>query len=265
MEPDIVMINKYFDRESKDKQKELYENVVNGFLKDKTVIYTSNINLIVKQSQRVIVLKNGEVVEDGTYDYYMGQRKSALYEVIIADSSGSSNFLGKILEGVRLMPKKHKSEKEKSLVTSTERINNDTTLKDELYEKMDNKMNYVLNHWVVKTVDMNRGKNLREEEEFVLNNRKESFKLLFTASGCKPLVFAFLIFLSTDIALVSINVWFGLWSSGTFNFTYQQSLNIFAAILVGVASLVFLREMIFKTLILRNLTFLYSRSVTSIL
>ena len=48
LDPDIILINKYFDQLSKDKQKSVFHKIIRSYLAEKTVFYTSNINLLVK-------------------------------------------------------------------------------------------------------------------------------------------------------------------------------------------------------------------------
>lgn len=280
LDPEIVMINKYFDKESKDQQKPMYDKIVKGLLKDRTVLYASNVNLVVKQSERVLVLKDGEIVEDGTYAHYISQRKSVLYEVMMSDISGSSNFFGKILEGVRITKVKGATNSPRKLISQAKpilealsgelessklHISGIKRSAQHIDSSYNSKMDKVLSYWVEKTVDMNRGKMLREEEEFVLENRFESLYTLLFARGKLYPIISFLFFVLTAIALVSLQLYFSLWATLLKKNDYQDMMYILVGIVLIVAMIVILRESIYRNLIIGNLKVLSMKAITSIL
>ena len=48
--------------------KEIYHNVMRGVLKDKTIIFITHALQYIKESDKIIVFKNGEIVEQGSYE-----------------------------------------------------------------------------------------------------------------------------------------------------------------------------------------------------
>lgn len=266
MEPHIVIINKYFDRESKEVQLSLFNDIVNGYFADKTVIYTTNVNLLMKHSTQILVINNGEIAERGKYHSLLKQKKSLMYSIVMSDTSGSTNFFGKILEGRRIVAKEAKNEMERSLIISQERVkevmeNNSEDIVDQLHQDA----NSELNHWIVKSIDLSRGKNLREEEDFVLKNRLSSAKGLLLEGGGFRSIMTLALFIITDLLLVLVQLYMAMWATKSLEFTFQGYLNIYTVLVVIIATFVLGREVMFQQIFLGNLTQLYNKTVESIL
>jgi ABC-type multidrug transport system fused ATPase/permease subunit len=62
---DIILINRYFDFLSKDQQQPVFEKIIRQYLRNKTVIYISNVNLLTKLCDRIFVMKQGQIIEKG--------------------------------------------------------------------------------------------------------------------------------------------------------------------------------------------------------
>lgn len=267
-DPDIILINKFFDQLSKDQQTDVFEKIVRGYLKEKTVFYTSNINLLIKQSDRIMVFKDGELIEKDVYSVLISRRRSEMYALVMTDSSGSSNFFGKILEGVRIYPKEtaieHNNKKPELGVV---RIINDESseISSILSINQEEKLNNVLMDWMGKTIDRIRGKTLREEEEFVLNNSKESMKRMFLVNGKFNLILIIVIFIIADSSLIMIQLWMALWGANVFNLSYEANFYYYIAIFAFASVSVITRELFFTTILLGNLTGIYKQCVEHLL
>lgn len=270
---DIALINKYFDQLSKDQQEVLFKKIVRGFLKDKTVIYTSNINLLMKQSDRIFVFNNSKLEEIDTYDRLISNRRSLLYRIVMTDSSGGSNFLGKILEGLRIYPNetlKHEIDvlsKSARVSRISKSITPPYRSEINISKKLDSKQKLAKSYdlWLNKTLDKFRGKTLREEEEFVLDNVIKSIKTLLLVNGTGRMVLVFITFLATDIALVAIQFWMAFWGDNLLNLSYDTNYTIFLIIVATVCVLVLAREVIFSKILLKNLGTNYKKCIREVL
>ena len=274
---DIMLINLYFDMLSKDRQQPVFEQIVRRYLTNKTVIYTSDVNLIVKQSDRIFVFKDGKIVEKGSYDTLITQRKSHMYEVIMTDNSGSTNFFGKVLEGLRIYPKEVKKE----LLTNNE----ESTFRDEFsfisgnldrikspiksrrrsrFQETEKAKNIIRN-WAARTTDRIRGKKFSKERDQVLKNKNETVKgIMFAAGKCMFFLLIFS-FVMTDLILISIQFWMAFWSNNYFELEYNTSFRVYIAFF-GVACLcVISRQMLFTHLMIHNLTKVFNRCVSKML
>lgn len=103
---DIYMLNNYFDLLSKDKQIESFKRVVNEYLADKTVIYATNNVHLVKMSNKVLVMRDGRIVENDTYSNLMKKRDTQLYRYLMTDPAGNTNLFKKVLDHFKITIKK---------------------------------------------------------------------------------------------------------------------------------------------------------------
>ena len=103
---DIYMLNNYFDLLSKDKQVESFKRVVNEYLADKTVIYATNNVHLVKMSDKVLVMRDGRIVENDTYQNLMKKRETQLYRYLMTDPAGNTNLFKKVLDHFKITIKK---------------------------------------------------------------------------------------------------------------------------------------------------------------
>lgn len=279
---DIMLINLYFDQISKDKQQPIFESIVRGFLRFKTVIYTSDVNLLVKLSDRILVFKNGKLVERGTYDNLIAQRKSHMYEVIMTDNTGSSNFFGKILEGLRIYPKEvdiHEIEKEENLrnleiAVNRRRPTHLSKLTEGSVESLTilkkkgpvgEKMKNIVTNWMSRKLDRIRGKKLREEQETVLDNTFQSYKRMFGMSGKKRVIILWLLFFVTNIGLVSLQFWMAFWVSNKFDLSYSHYFTAYVVLFFFVSICVITRQIFFSNTMAKNLTKIYLQGIQSMI
>lgn len=113
----------------------------------------------------MLVFERGQIKEDGPYDSLISKRDSLTYEIIMTDSTGSSNFFGKILEGLRIYPKDVK----KSLLESTrtdihtfnKTMNRSPTKKPK--ELKNERLINTVNDWMCRRMDRIRGKKFLDE------------------------------------------------------------------------------------------------------
>jgi len=103
---DIYMLNNYFDLLSKDKQIESFKRVVNEYLADKTVIFATNNVHLVKMSDKVLVMRDGRIVENDTYSNLMKKRETQLYRYLMTDPAGNTNLFKKVLDHFKITIKK---------------------------------------------------------------------------------------------------------------------------------------------------------------
>ena len=95
---DVVMMNNYFDKLPKERQVMTYDKIIMEYLAQKTVIYsTKNVHLI-KKADRVLVMKDGMIVENDTYPNLMSNRASQLYKYLMTDPAGNTNLFKKVLD-----------------------------------------------------------------------------------------------------------------------------------------------------------------------
>lgn len=281
---DILLINLYFDQVSKDKQQPIFEKIVRGYLKYKTVIYTSDVNLLVKLSDRIFVFKNGKLVERGTYDDLIGQRKSHMYEVIMTDNTGSSNFFGKILEGLRIYPKEvdvneiEKEERMKALKIavsrkkmtkishlSKESIDSQIEASNNIEKNSKEKIKETVTNWMSRKLDRIRGKKVREEQSTVLENTNYSFKTIFTIRGLKRVLILLLLFLCTTTTVVSIQFWLAFWLTDAFHFAYSSYFYTYIVIFFSLSIFAITRQIYFSNSMTKNLTKIYLMAITSMM
>lgn len=262
LDADIILVNKYFDRLSRERQERVYNRVVNTYLAHKTVIFTSSLNLIVKQSDRVLVLDRGRIVEKGTYEQLIIKRKSLAYQIIMSDSSGSSNFFGKILEGLKIMPQESiVSDNFFSLSRASTLNTFYRTPQIQAKEMMDN----VIDKWKDQRLDMITGKKLRQEEDSILKNSREAFKQILVSKKYFYMGALLLIFILTDSVLIGIQLWMAFWRSFYFDFSNETHLFVFIGLVTFASSCVVFREYAFTTLLLNNLSDNYVTSVKNML
>jgi ABC-type multidrug transport system fused ATPase/permease subunit len=97
-EADVVLLNNFFDLLSKDRQISTFEKVFTNELQSKTVIYSSSIVHLIKSADKVLVMREGYIVESDTYVNLMRNRKSHLYSNLMTDPAGNTNVFRKVLD-----------------------------------------------------------------------------------------------------------------------------------------------------------------------
>ena len=102
---DIVLLNNFFDLLSKDRQVSTFEKVFEIELKFKTVIYSSHIVHLIKAADKVLVMREGYIVECDTYVNLMRNRKSHLYSYLMTDPAGNTNIFRKVLDQFHIVPR----------------------------------------------------------------------------------------------------------------------------------------------------------------
>lgn len=95
---DVVMMNNFFDKLPNDRQIDTFESVVQEYLKERTVIYSTKIVHLIKMADRVLVMKDGMIVENDTYQNLMNNRASQLYKYLMTDPAGNTNLFKKTLD-----------------------------------------------------------------------------------------------------------------------------------------------------------------------
>lgn len=110
-EADVVMINNYFDRLSKERQYETYINIVENYLADKTVLFSTNLVHLIKRSDRVLMMRDGKIIENDTYDKLMHDRNSQLYKFLMTDPAGNTNLFRKVLDLFKITIKRDPNKK----------------------------------------------------------------------------------------------------------------------------------------------------------
>ena len=208
-----------------------------------------------KQSDKILVFTNGRLVETDTYDKLVSQRKSAMYDILMSDSSGSSNFFGKILEGLRIKPKTHFEIKEIPPIKYRSSVMH--SLKNGDLANPEEVIDQVVEDWIDKAVDRKNGKLLLDEEEKVLNNVDTSLKRLLLARGIRQPLFIFFVFFITDFSVIWIQLWMALWGVDIFDLGYDRNYYVFVITVAIVCLLVISRECVFTSFMLKNLTFNY--------
>lgn len=94
----VVMLNNYFDKLPKERQISTYQKIVQEFLKERTVIFSTKIVHLIKMADRVYVMKDGMIVENDTYQNLMNNRASQLYKYLMTDPAGNTNLFKKVLD-----------------------------------------------------------------------------------------------------------------------------------------------------------------------
>ena len=94
----IVMLNSFFDVLGKERQIQTYDKLIEQALANKTVIYSTNVVHLIKKSDRVVFIHNGQIAENDTYDSLMTNRQSFLYKYLMTDLAGNTNIFRKVLD-----------------------------------------------------------------------------------------------------------------------------------------------------------------------
>ena len=127
------------------------------------------------------------------------------------------------------------------------------------------RVDVVLQDWISKTMDRIRGKKLREEEEYVLNNVYDSMKQMFTANGKTRLLIIILFFISTNATLLLIQFWFAWWGSNVFGMENQSNFYFFIFIFCMVSLLVISKDLSWTNILLKNLSTIYDGCVNHLI
>jgi ABC-type multidrug transport system fused ATPase/permease subunit len=104
---DLVLMNSYFDHIPKERRVPFYIEVVEKYLTDKTVIFSTSCVHLIKKAERVVVMKDGMIVENDTYTNLISKRDSQLYKYLMTDPAGNTNLFRKVLDQfkIRLKPR----------------------------------------------------------------------------------------------------------------------------------------------------------------
>ena len=127
---DIYMLNNFFDQLNKDKQISTFKKIVLEYLQDKTVIYATNLVHLVKMADRVIVMRDGRIVENNKYEVLIKDRQSQMYRYLMTDPAGNTNLFRKVLDHFRITIKK-KDDNSKKMVMEDEEIKDTNTKKQD--------------------------------------------------------------------------------------------------------------------------------------
>ena len=103
---DLVLMNSYFDVLPKNRQIQTYDSIVEDFLREKTVIFSTRVVHLIKKADIVLVMKDGMKVEEDTYEKLMEKRDSQLYKYLMTDPAGNTNLFSKVLDLFRIKFKK---------------------------------------------------------------------------------------------------------------------------------------------------------------
>jgi ABC-type multidrug transport system fused ATPase/permease subunit len=109
-EADLVLMNSYFDYIPKERQIPTYIEVVEKYLQDKTVIFSTSCVHLIKRAEKVVVMKDGMIVENDTYLNLISKRDSQLYKYLMTDPAGNTNLFRKVLDQYKINLKKKENE-----------------------------------------------------------------------------------------------------------------------------------------------------------
>ena len=226
--------------------KHIFDSVIgpNGVLKDKTRIFVTNSLSFLPQSDKILMMENGSIVGQGTYDELM-QKKGDSF----------SKYLKHYLDG-----KEANIEGIKTLQTQvsqvSEKVKREISVKNEVIPKETAKK------------DKDIGKTLIQKEKIASGNIGSSiFLSYFRACRLKMIVIYFILYSLGNMAQIGSSFWLSNWTNNSDLASTDQffQFGIFALLGVINCGLIFVGDMFFANIALRTAKHFHESLLYSIL
>lgn len=193
--------------------KHIYQNVIRGVLKNKTIIFVTHALHYVKEADQIVVFKNGMIAERGTF------------KELTEDKNSEFNDLH-----VQYKKKKEKELKEK-VVKEKE--------KKQLIDSPALKQNLNEND------KMRQGALLKTEERSLGSVPFKIYKFYISAGGTMITVTTIVMFVLAQVARILNDWWLSIWSQNQYSWEIGDYVGVYMALAVVGSMLVFLRTAVF--------------------
>ena len=210
---DIYIIDDVLSALDAHVAKHIYKHVLRRFLSCKTVIFMTHALHYIQEASRILVFKEGEIVEEGTF-------------ATLRDLPDDSEF--KKLSNLHLF--------NKSFI--------DLTSKQSIM-----KMKFKKNQTIEEKLKV--GQIMKEEERVYGSVPWRIYKVYFLAGGMCFTLCAMSIFLVNQGARFLNDWWLGAWATNMFNLTSDSYIGIYAILAVIGSFLVYIRCTVFFSLTLK--------------
>lgn len=101
---DIFCMDNFFDDWLPQLSTKTFNNLMDNTLKQKTVIYSTTNNILIKKADLVLYFEDGQIKQQGTYTDLLKQHDKGFFKLLIGkkQKNWQRQALGKILEGISL-------------------------------------------------------------------------------------------------------------------------------------------------------------------
>lgn len=275
---DIILLDKYFDSLSKDTQLKSYQYLVNEILDaDTTVIMVTDVTEIYKCCSKVIMMKEGTVVEEGEYETLMNKREvsngvvteSELYKFLIRGEGKvkSLNLFGRILDFNKIVVKRKLAEN--SVLSESDQGKGKKEEAGLEEEGKDEKEMATESKGKVKfTGDLNLRRNNKNSmsdrvaklQREVMFNNSASFKYGFSGAKKGSGLLLFASFLLGNMGMILVTFFAAYWTQieDSVSESYSRYLLFVILTILGYFILFLLRNIVVTPMILSNMNRLYT-------
>ena len=271
---DIYLFDDYFDNVEYYEDPDHFARVVKTFLKGKTVVYISNKEENVKQSDYIYIMSSGSTVDSGTFDMLQESTKIFFKDLLIKQTQHRPYRTIKTLQSREDVLSRDKFLKKMSntfedqglsrnsrkslykLLTLTKKDQNNSPNKDNETKKNGANSKFIsqlFNSIADVYKKEQHGKITSEIEEKVT----EPFglllrKYLFYIGKCRVLILVFLFLVSVG-TIMGADIWLGLWSTQTIpTFGFNQYMVVYGGLTFITSILIFFRDILFFSMLRRN-------------
>lgn len=261
----IAIIEGLFDRFRFSMEKQ-FNRVVDEFLKDKTIIFTSDEPSLIKLSDRIIFVDDNKVVSDGDLTTLLSQDEnpfqiyyhSKVKSIDQKDKEETNTVSIEEIEGkidnIR-DPVKRALVRKKTLGMIKLKVN-----KPRL--SMANGLFLAIGGKLRKSV---KGKTTANYNYDIQSNFFQGIKDIFLSDGCFSLIILGLVFFITSFGLMMIDIWLGLWSQKVFDISNLNYQYIYFVISTITSLFAFLNRECFKFSARRGLWRVYKTTIRQLL
>jgi len=264
-ERNIYLFDNYFDEIDSNKLKGHFEEVVNEFLKKKTVIYKTRKLEYLEGADKIYIFDKKTIVQTGTYRELESSPKRYFKELLIV------NHLSPKRITLTSMKSFHKELLMKKISMKADNLHEVTKAgaldfmnkSDGTVKNINNKelVHRLIDH--ICSLNLEKKMTIKEAVEPIFERPLDKIILDYLGQmGFKQITIIIILFISVGAFLLGSEVWLGLWSSDTFpSLDFWGQLCIYIGITFIAGTLIVIRGLIYNSLIRSNSNMLYSTMI----
>lgn len=275
---DIYIFDNFFDCHNSKEFEKLFEKIIRGYLKNKTVIYVSNHEKFMKFSDQVFIFEQGELRVKSNYDELIRAKGSYLFNKLIKlekeKTSDKLKSKGKLIQAVKRISiarkvRKISKIKNKFFLLKMQRMNSEIRELSEVKKEQ--------THLIIKALfnHLKRLKNGKITKEFESAIQKSMVSLLFTHLYGKKIFKTFMILLISllpNLILTIQYTFLGAWSGKLKEFkifwvnllkendnTLTRYLVIYFSISLAFSMMSFIKILMMQKILIKSSTNLFNK------
>jgi hypothetical protein len=155
----------------------------------------------------------------------------------MTDTSGSSNFFGKVLEGMKIYPKEAKADllnmENQEYQIKLQRLQSSQMLSVNGSNKS-NRLDAQVEVWMERRSNRIRGQKIVPESQKVLTNQIPTLKAILLSNRITLFILLCFVFILLNTTLIFIQFWLAMWTTDTLKLEFNTYLYTYIGLFMSV-------------------------------